>query len=221
MLAAILTPELVTRAVNEHVFKRGLADRNSLNLTRERLDYIRDEAMTAFALDPYLIPQDSRVYMEAAANLLSERVGVVGRVKENHVTTNFVFQFGRCTKCDEIALIHDGEAITTLGFFHQVRRYEDRDVLFVTENLQILPQITASAGIETRRRLIQQQDAGMVQESFSELNPALHASGERLDAFLGTICETDAREYFFDTASQSGAAEAVQVSLMPQVFISG
>src|SRR5215831_9213235 len=41
----ILTPKLVTGAVDKNVFQRRFADRDGLNLARESLDNIGDEAM--------------------------------------------------------------------------------------------------------------------------------------------------------------------------------
>src|SRR5258708_6072831 len=54
---------------------------------------------------------------------------------------------------------------------------------------------------------------------FGELDAALHASGESLYAIVGTVEQSDAREDLVDARFQVGAAQAVEVSLMPEVFV--
>jgi len=54
-LFAIFGPELVAGAVNEDILERRFAHRDGLNLSREGLDHVGNEAMPAFALDPHLI----------------------------------------------------------------------------------------------------------------------------------------------------------------------
>src|SRR5215472_1975954 len=59
----------------------------------------------------------------------------------------------------------------------------------------------------------------MMQQAFGQLDAALHASREGLDAFLGAVGEADAGEDLVDATFQRGSAEAVKMSLMPEIFI--
>ena len=75
---------------------------------------------------------------------------------------------------------------------------ENRDVLLVAQNSQVLPEVATGTGIEPRGRLVEKQHAGVMQEAFGELDATLHATRERLDAFLGAIGEADASQDFVD-----------------------
>ncbi len=50
-------------------------------------------------------------------------------VQQNDVAADFVFQVRGRAQRHQFAFIQDGEAIATLGFFHQVRGDDDRDAL--------------------------------------------------------------------------------------------
>ena len=145
----------------------------------------------------------------------------MGGIEQDHVSTDFSFQFGRRAESDEISFIHDGEAITTLGLFHQVSGDENGDVLFVAQNLQVLPKVATGTGIEPGGRLVKKKHPGMMQEAFGELDAALHATRESLDAFPGAIGEADASQDFVDALFQSRAAKTVKMSLVPEIFIGG
>ena len=135
--------------------------------------------------------------------MVGQRSGVVRGIQQNHVAADFALQLRRRSQRDQVSFIHDGQPIAALGFFHQVRGYEHGDVLFVAQNLQILPQVAARAGIEAGGRFVEQQDAGMMQQSLGEFDAPLHAAGERLDAFLGAIGQSDPRQNFSDALSSA------------------
>ena len=48
--------------------------------------------------------------------------------------------------------------------------------------LDVRPELIAALRIEAERRLVEKQDLRRVQESARDLEPPLHAAGERLDA---------------------------------------
>src|ERR1700756_460204 len=102
------TPELVAAAVDEHIFQRGLALRNCLNLAGEGFDYVWDEAVTGFLLDPNLIAEHSGRDVETAANMLGEGIGIAGGVEKGDVAANFTLQLRGCSQRDKIAFVHDG-----------------------------------------------------------------------------------------------------------------
>src|SRR5579872_346355 len=98
---------------------------------------------------------------------------------------------------------------------------EDRDVFFVTQNLEILPEVAAGAGIEASGRFVEEQHRRMMQQALGQFDAALHASGKSLDALLGAIGETNAGENVVNALLQRGAAQAVEMSLMPEIFVGG
>ena len=159
--------------------------------------------------------------MEARANVLGQQSSVVRGIQQDHVAADFALQFCRRAQGHQISFIHDGQAVAALGFFHQVRRHQHGHLFFVAQDLQILPQIAAGARIQARRWLIQQQDSGMVQQSFRQFDAALHAPGERFDSFFGAIRKADAVENFSDPLFQRRSSQPVKMSLMPQILVCG
>ena len=91
-------------------------------------------------------------------------------------------------------------------------------MLFVAENLEVLPQISAGARIETGGRLVQQQNGRVMKQTLREFQPALHSAGKSLDLFLGTVGEADAREHFRNTRLQRCAVQAIHVPDEHQVL---
>ena len=55
----------------------------------------------------------------------------------------------------------------------------------------------------------------MMQQAFCQFDAALHAAGKSFDSFLGAIGQSDAGENFSDAGFQRGAAQAVEMALMP------
>ena len=100
-----------------------------------------------------------------------------------------------------------------------MRRYQHGDLLLVAENLKILPQIAARPGVEAGGGLIEQQDAGIMEQAFSQFDATLHSAGERFDSLFGAVGEAYASKNFADAFLQRGSAQAVEVALMPQVFV--
>ena len=62
--------------MDEDIFQGRLADRDGLDLAREGLDHVGDEAMSAFEFDANLVAQHGGLNVEALANLLGERGGI-------------------------------------------------------------------------------------------------------------------------------------------------
>ena len=58
-----------------------------------------------------------------------------------------------------------------------------------------------------------------MQQSFGEFDATLHSAREGFYPFLGAIGQTYSREHLRDTRIQTGSAEAVKVSLVPQILV--
>src|SRR5579862_6341429 len=93
-------------------------------------------------------------------------------------------------------------------------------MLLIAQDLQVLPEVATGAGIEAGGRLVEQQDSRM-KKALSQFDAALHASRERLDAFLGTIGKTNAGENLVHAVGECGSAKAVKMSLVPQILVGG
>ena len=83
--------------------------------------------------------------------------------------------------------IHDGDAIAQrLGFFHIVRRQDDRH----TPRAQVLqesPQGAPGLWVESRCWLVQEQDGGLVDERRGEGDALLLSTRERAQPAAGSI----------------------------------
>src|SRR5580658_259373 len=61
----------------------------------------------------------------------------------------------------------------------------------------------------------------MMKQAFGEFDAALHASGESFHAIVAAVEQSDAGQDLDDSLLELGAAQAVEVSLMPEVFVGG
>ena len=207
-------------AVDEDVFQRGLADAEGLNFAGKGFDDVGDKAMAVLDFEADLLVHDGGIDMEFAANLSCQRLWIAG-FQEDYIAADFSGERFGCAESDEVALVQDGEAIAALGFFHEMGSDDDGDALLVAEDSEVLPEVAAGAGIETGGRFIEEQDLGMVEQTFREFDAALHSAGEGFNVIVGTVEQSYAGENLVDTIFEVGATEAVEMSLMPQVFAGG
>ena len=207
-------------AADEYIFEARLVDRDAFDLAGKGFDHIGDEAMSILDLEAHLMIEHRRVQAKALFNALRQRLGVVG-LQQNHVAADFALQFRRRAQRDDVAFGVDRQAIAALGLFHQVSGDQHGHAFFVAQNLQVLPQVAARAGIETGRRLIQQQHRRMMQQTLRQFQPPLHAAGKCLGFFFRAIGEPDAREHLGDALLQRGAAQPVNMADDGQVFFRG
>src|SRR5882672_1684689 len=133
-------PEFVPGAADENVFESRLAHRNRLDLSGKGLDDLGDEAVRALALHAHLIFQNCSVDVKASPDTLGEQSRIMCGIQENHVTADFTLQLRGRTQRYQVAFIHNGEAITTLGLFHEVRGDQHRYMFFVAQGGQVLPE---------------------------------------------------------------------------------
>src|SRR5271170_5856207 len=98
---------------------------------------------------------------------------------------------------------------------------EHGDMFLVAQRPQVLPEIASRAGIEAGSGLIEQQHSGMMQQSLGQFDAALHAAGKSFHELFGAIGEADAAEDFLNPVLQGGAAQTVEMSLMPEILVGG
>src|ERR1700690_1709099 len=99
--------------------------------------------------------------------------------------------------------------------------HDDGDTLLIAEDLEILPKVAPGAGIEAGGGFIEQQDFRMMKEAFGQFDAALHASGKSFHEIGSAVEQSYAGQDFGDAGFEIGAAQAVKVSLMPEVFVGG
>ena len=79
----------------------------------------------------------------------------------------------------------------------------------------------ASGRVERRGRLVEQQDRRVVDQCHREVQPLLHAAGERLDAVAGPPGQADAGQHADDPAAQVVTRKAVELAEEEQVVGGG
>src|SRR5262245_52949359 len=84
--------------------------------------------------------------------------------------------------------------------------------------LQVLPKIAASSGIKSRGRLVEQQYRRVMHQAFRELQPPLHTARKRFCFLLCTVKQSHMAQHLVNSCLQSGAMQAIKMSLMPEVL---
>src|ERR1700682_117322 len=94
-------------------------------------------------------------------------------------------------------------------------------MFFIAQGLQVLPQVPSRPRVQSGRRFVQQQDSRVMQQTVGQLDAPLHASGECLYAFRGSVGQSNATQNFSHPCLQARSAQAIQMSLMPEILIGG
>ena len=176
--------------------------------------------MSVFNFEADLLIHHGGIDMKLVADAVGQRLRVA-RFEQNHVAADLAGQcLGRAQRY-EIAFIQDRQPVATFGFFHQVRGDDDGDMLLIAEDLEILPKVAPGAGIETGGGLVEKQNFRMMEQAFGELDAALHAAGESFYAIAGAVEQSDAGKNLVDAGFEFGPAQAVKVSLMPEILVGG
>ena len=119
---------------------------------------------------------------------------------------------------DDLAVIHDDDAIAArLGFFQLVRRQEQRD----TAGAQLVEHFVdafATLRIDAHGRLVEQQRLRFVQHGARDVEPALHATGERLDRLLRAIRQRRPLQRPVDARFERRASQPVEPPERLEIF---
>src|SRR5260370_24960513 len=202
---------------DKHILQARFRNRNRVNFSWEGLNQVGHETMAVGFFNPNLSIDYSDLNFETPTNPRCQRLRVF-RVQHDHIAADFLFQLHRSAQSDQLAFVQNRQAIATFCFFHQMRGHQHRDLFFVAESPKILPNVAAGAWIQTGCWFVEQENARAVQQSLSQFQTPLHASGERLSLVASTVRETDAFENFLDPVAQRWPVQAIEMSLMPPVF---
>ncbi len=121
-------------------------------------------------------------------------------------------QFRGRAQRDDVAVGVNRQTVAALGLFHQMRGDQHGHAFFVAQNLQVLPQVAARAGIESGRRLIEQQHRRMMQQPLRQFQAPLHAAGKCLGFFFRAIGQPNAAKHLGNALLQRRAAQAVDMA---------
>ena len=175
--------------------------------------------MAIFPLQPDLACEHLRIHIETSANAFRHGFRVPG-IEQNDVAADFTFQFAGSSESHQLSFVEDGQTVAALRLFHQVRGYNHGDFFFVPQNLEVLPQVAARAGIKTRCRFIEQKNSRMVEQAFCQFQPALHPARKCFSFFVGAIRQPYSGQHFRDARFQRRPTQSIEMALVPQVFSS-
>src|SRR5208337_1569847 len=176
--------------------------------------------MSIFNFQADLIVHDGGIDVKLAADVAGQGLRVA-RFEQNDVAADFAGEgLGRAERY-QVAFVQDGEAVAAFGLFHQVGGDDHGNALLIAEDLEILPKVAPRAGIEAGGRLVEQQNLGMMEQSFGKFDAPLHSSGKCFYAIGGAVEQSHAGEDLVDALLEFGTAQAVEVSLMPEVLVGG
>ena len=87
------------------------------------------------------------------------------------------------------AVVDDADPIGLLRLLEVVGREEDRRPVGVADLAEVVPQGAAADRVETRGRLVEEQDPGPVHEAADDLELPLHPAGKRLEGLEEVVVE--------------------------------
>src|SRR3989339_1222371 len=90
---------------------------------------------------------------------------------------------------DQMSAINDADAAAeAFSLFHIVCRVKNglSPAMQVNEQFE---NFRAGLRINSDSRLIEQQDIRIMQQSYGQIKPALHAAGKSLDGILAPLCQ--------------------------------
>jgi hypothetical protein len=108
-----------------------------------------------------------------------------------------------------------------VGFLEVLGGEEDGHATVGGQPADLLPEGAAALDVEACRGLVQEQDAGPVDEREREVEAPLHAAGVRADAAVGGGGEADSLEQLLGAGAALRAGESVQRGLEAQVLAAG
>src|SRR5262249_42769377 len=111
-------------------------------------------------------------------------------------------------------MIDDGDTIAELvGFVHVVRCQEHGQIPLRLDPLEHLPDRCSRHRIEAGRRLVEKEDARLVNQATGDLGPASHATREILDGRVRPAAQLDCRQELADDTPACFASAAVELGV--------
>ncbi len=148
-------------------------------------------------------------------------VPLEGRVAgdDDLVTADKAFEFfGRVEGLD-LAMVDDGDPIAILGLVPVVGGHEDSDAGLVAQRPDVFPDGVERLGIEPKRRLVEEEHPGVVQQPAGDLQPPLNAAGKGAYEGVPPVRQPDDVEKAFDALVADASRDVVEHGVGPQVLV--
>jgi hypothetical protein len=92
---------------------------------------------------------------------------------------------------DDRTVVDDGDPLGVFRLVHVVRGEEDGHTFLAAQPLDVLPDECSGLGVETDRRLVEEQNPGSVEHAASDLEAPGHSSRVRRHQVLAAIRKCD------------------------------
>jgi hypothetical protein len=182
--------------VNKDVFKARIPGGQSrqmellqlqmLKQSRDRNMRFRDGEGNPVAVGSHFL------YSREFRQLIIRRVASVRQSKlHNVLASQSSDQFGRRAQSDDLAMIYHRHSIAqTLGFVHVMGCEEDRPPFFL-QFADDIPQVPPGLGIQSGRRLVQEQEKGIPNQRASDGKPLALTSRKLSHPGLGFLAQAN------------------------------
>src|SRR3989442_11266034 len=105
---------------------------------------------------------------------------------------------------DDAAFVDDADAVGLLRLLEVVGGQEDRGAARPADLAEVLPERAAARHVESRRRLVQKEDLGLVEEAAHDLELSALASPERAHRLLGVARGAEGRRELVNLGAGAG-----------------
>src|SRR5437762_3390628 len=85
----------------------------------------------------------------------------------------------------------------------------------------MLAEVASRPGVQTRARLVEQQQLRRMQQPPSELGATRQSSRERLDEIVGPLRQIEIAKHLAHATAKRGSAQAVEMTVMNEIFRHG
>src|SRR5467141_2089035 len=160
--------------------------------TRERRYFFTSRSqrakMTAMRLSPPHAGDLTHLICRRRALVPDRRTGEREEGRFERIGAGLVFQLRGRSRGDEAPVVDHGDAVGhAIRFVHVVGGEEHGHALGGPEALHVGPHLIATLRIEAERRLVEKQYLRRVQQPARDLEPAFHATGERLHQVIAPL----------------------------------
>ena len=119
---------------------------------------------------------------------------------------------------EQLAAIDDADAVAVLHLLDVMGGDHDGDAALGAEAPQIAPDALARLGVEADGRLVEQQDLGIMDQRAGDLEPALHARGQRAHRLRRPVGELDEVQHLLDAVAPQLARHAEDEAMQLEVL---
>src|SRR5262245_4507211 len=120
--------------------------------------------------------------------------------------------------CQDAAMVDDADAVAALDLLDIVGRDDHGELALVAQPVHVLPEPLTRLRVEPDRRLVEEEDARMVNQCPCDLEPPLHPRRQGAHKALAPVGELDEGEHLVDALPSQNRRHAVDEAVEIQVL---